>query len=74
MNDNELMTTVRESFTEVRSGTPVERIVSRSRAVRARRRIPGAAAVVAVAAGVAVAVTALVPGGARPAGHLAARA
>jgi hypothetical protein len=74
MNDDELMTTVRESFTTVRSGTPVERIVSRSRAVRARRTIPGAAAVVAVAAGVAVAVATLVPGGPRTAGHPAAGA
>ena len=71
MNDDELMTTVRESFTAVRSGTPVEQIVSRGRAVRGRRRIPGAAAVLAVAAGVAVAVTTLVPGGSHPAGHQA---
>ncbi len=41
MNDNELITTVRESFTGIHSTTPVGQIVSRSRAVRARRRIPG---------------------------------
>jgi hypothetical protein len=62
MNDNELMTAVRESFTGVQSRTPVEQIVSRSRAVRARRRIPGAAGALAVVAGAAVAATALVPG------------
>jgi hypothetical protein len=67
VNDDELMTTLRESFATVRSGTPVEPIVRRGRAVRARRRIPGAAAALAVAAGTAVAVTALVPGGSGPA-------
>jgi hypothetical protein len=66
MNDNELMTAVRESFTDVHSRTPVEQIVSRSRAVRARRRIPGAAGALAVVAGAAVAVTALLPGGSHP--------
>jgi hypothetical protein len=70
MNDEELMTTVRESFTAVRSDTPVERIVSRSRAVRGRRRIPGAAGLLAVTAGVAVAVVTLVPAG-QATGHAA---
>lgn len=63
MNDNELMTAVRESFTGVQSRTPVEQIVSRSRAVRARRRLPGAAGALAVVAGAAVAATVLLPGG-----------
>ena len=67
MNDQDLITTMRESFTDVQSATPVERIVSRSKAIRARRRIPGAVAVVAVVAAAGAAV-ALVPGGpARPA-------
>ena len=61
MNDDELITTVRESFTGIHSTTPVEQIVSRSRAVRARRRIPGVAAALAVAAGAALAVAALLP-------------
>jgi hypothetical protein len=61
MNDDELITTVRESFTGVHSTTPVAQIVSRSRAVRARRRIPVLAAALAVVAGAAVAVTALLP-------------
>jgi hypothetical protein len=63
MNDDELITSVRESFTGVRSATPVERIVSRSRAVRARRRTPALAGAAAVLAGTAVAVTTLVPSG-----------
>ena len=41
MNDDELMTSVRDTFTGVHSATPVEQIISRGRAVRARRRIPG---------------------------------
>jgi hypothetical protein len=63
MNDDELITSVRESFTGVRSATPVERIVSRSRAVRARRRTPALAGAAAVLAGTALAVTTLVPSG-----------
>jgi hypothetical protein len=62
MNDNELITLVRESFTGVHTTTPVEQIVSRGRAVRARRRIPGLAGVSAVVAGAALAVTTLLPG------------
>jgi hypothetical protein len=67
MNDDELITAVREPFTAVHSTTPVEQIVRRSRAIRARRRLPGAAAALAVAAGTALAVTALVPSGHQPA-------
>jgi hypothetical protein len=63
MNDDELITSVRESFTGVRSATPAERIVSRSRAVRARRRTPALAGAGAVLAGTALAVTTLVPSG-----------
>jgi hypothetical protein len=63
MNDDELITSVRESFTGVRSATPVERIVSRSRAVRARRRTPALAGAAAVLAGTALAVTTLLPSG-----------
>lgn len=61
MNDNELITAVRESVADVHTATPVEQILSRGRAVRARRRIAGAAVALAAAAGVAVAVTALPP-------------
>lgn len=45
MNDDKLMTTVKEPFAGVRMDTPVEQIMSRGRAVRARRRIPGAAGI-----------------------------
>jgi hypothetical protein len=67
MNDDELMTAVRESFAEVRSATALERIVSRSRAVRARRRVPAVTGVLTLAAGAAVAVVALLP--ASPGSH-----
>jgi hypothetical protein len=68
MNDNELMTAVRESFTGVHVTTPVEQITRRGRAVRARRRIPALAGALAVAAGAVVAVTSLLPG-TPPASH-----
>jgi hypothetical protein len=67
MNDHDLMTTMRESFTDVQSATPVERIVRRSQAIRARRRIPGALAVVAVAAAAGTAVALVPAGSAKPA-------
>jgi hypothetical protein len=67
MNDHDLITTMRESFTDVQSATPVERIVSRSKVIRARRRIPGAVAVVAVAAAAGTAVALLPSGSAKPA-------
>lgn len=63
MNDNDLITVVRESFTGVHTVTPVEQIVSRSRTVRARRRATGLAGAMALAAGAAFAVTTLLPGG-----------
>ncbi len=47
MNDEELITLVREQRTAVPMTTPVEQIISRGRSVRARRRLPvlaGAAA------------------------------
>jgi hypothetical protein len=72
MNDNELITAVRESVADVRSATPVARIIGRGRAVRARRRIPGVAGALVVAAGTALAVTTLLPSGhpgLLPSGH-----
>jgi len=71
MNDQELITAVRESVTGVHMTIPAEQIARRSRTIRARRRIPAAAAALAVAAGAAVAalaVTTLVPSGHQP-GH-----
>jgi hypothetical protein len=59
MKDSELITAVRESVADVQATTPVEQILSRGRAVRARRRIPGLAVALAAAVGAAVAVTAL---------------
>ena len=70
MNDDELITALRESFTGVRATTPVEQIVSRGHAVRARRRIPRVAGA-AGAAGAALAAIALLPAS-QPAVHLAA--
>jgi hypothetical protein len=61
MNDEELITVVREQRARVHSATSVEQIISRGRAVRLRRRIPGVAGALAVVAGAAVAVTALIP-------------
>jgi hypothetical protein len=76
MNDEELITAVREQRTKVHSATPVEQIISRGRALRARHRIPAAAAALAVAAGAAVAMTVLVtashPASHQPGAHLAA--
>jgi hypothetical protein len=62
MNDHDLITAVRDSFTDVHSDTPVEQIVRRSRAVRARRRVPALTAAVAVVAAAGLAVTWLLPG------------
>jgi hypothetical protein len=68
MNDNELITAVREQRNKVQMTTPVEQIISRGRAVRTRRRIPGIAGVTAVLAGAALAVPALLPSSHQP-GH-----
>src|ERR1700722_1654856 len=67
MNDHDLITTMRESFTYVQSATPVEQIVRRSQGIRARRRIPGAVAVVAVAAAAGTAVALIPSGSVKPA-------
>jgi hypothetical protein len=47
MNNDELITTVRESVTGVHMAIPEEQIASRSRTIRARRRIPAAAGALA---------------------------
>jgi hypothetical protein len=59
MNDTELVTIVRESFTGVHATTPPDQIARRGRTVRARRRSPLAAGAVALAAGAAAAVFAV---------------
>jgi hypothetical protein len=68
MNDDDLISVLREQRDKVPMTIPVEQIVRRSRAVRARRLIPGGTGVLAVAAGVAFAMTVLAPAG-HPAGH-----
>ena len=50
MNDDEVITAVREQRDKVHSHTPVDQIISRGHTVRARRRIPGAVTALAVAA------------------------
>lgn len=69
MNDDEVITAVREQRDKVHSHTPVEEIISRGRTVRARRRIPGAVTGLAVvaAAGTALALGLTGARGAAPA-------
>jgi hypothetical protein len=72
MNDNELLTTVKEQRTKIPMTVPVEQVISRGRRVRARRRIPALAAALAVMAAAVVAVTFLLPGSQAGGGHTAA--
>jgi hypothetical protein len=67
MTDEELITAVRDQRNRIHMTTPVEQVISRGRAVRARRRIPGVAAALAVTAAVAVlAVTRSAPASHQP--------
>jgi hypothetical protein len=66
MNDDDLMTIVRQSFTDLHSATPVEKIVRRGRAARGRRRIPVLAGALASAGAAVLAVTTLLPGAHQP--------
>jgi hypothetical protein len=59
MNDDELITVVREQRSKLSMTTPVEQITNRGRTVRARRRITGASGLLAVAAVAVAAVTVL---------------
>ena len=61
VHDDELATAVKGSLTGVHMNTPLETIVSRGRAVRTRRRIPGLAGALAVLAAAALAVGVLLP-------------
>ena len=65
MNEHDVMSQVRESFSGLRMDTPVEQVWARSRA-RRRRRLTGLTAATAATAG-AAAVIALTAGGAAPA-------
>jgi hypothetical protein len=60
MNDDELLTAVREQRSKVPMTVPVGQVIRRGRAVRARRWILGLAAALAVVAAAMVAVTAAV--------------
>jgi hypothetical protein len=73
MNDDDLITLVRDSFTGLHSATPADQILRRGRAVRARRRIPVLAGALAVVAAAALAVSALLPGAHQPAPQLSIR-
>ena len=68
MNDDELITVLREQRGKVVMTMPVEQIISRGRSVRVRRRVPGVAAGAGAVAAAAVAV-----GVAFPASHPAVR-
>jgi hypothetical protein len=63
MNDNELITMVRDSVADVHCATPVARIISRGRIVRAQRWVPAVPGTLVVAAGTALAVATLLPSG-----------
>jgi hypothetical protein len=62
MNDDELMTVLREQRGKVPMTVPVEQIVSRGRVVRARRRVPYGAAALGTAGAAAIAVSVALPG------------
>jgi hypothetical protein len=61
MNDDELITVLREQRGKISMDTPVEQIVSRGRAARARRRLPGVAVALGAAAATAFALTSALP-------------
>lgn len=63
MNDPDLITAVRTSYAGTHMDVPLDDIVARGRRLRARRRLPGLAGAAAAMAALALAVTALIPGG-----------
>jgi hypothetical protein len=74
MNDDELMTLVREQRTAVPMTTSVDEIFDRGNTLRTRNRIPRVTGALAVAAGAAVAVAAIIPGGHAAPGQAAPKA
>jgi hypothetical protein len=62
MNNDELLTALREQRTKVPMTISVEQVIIRGRAVRARRQVTGLAAALGAAAAAVIAVTALLPG------------
>jgi hypothetical protein len=74
MHDDELITVLREQRGKVSMTTSLEQIISRGRAVRARRRVPVAAAAVGTAAAATVVASVALPAGnLAAAGHAASR-
>jgi hypothetical protein len=69
MNDSELITVLTEQRGKVQMTTPVEQIIGRGHALRVRRRIPGLAGALAVAAAAALALTTLLPAHHQPRQH-----
>jgi hypothetical protein len=67
MNDDDLITALRKERRKVPMTTPLEQIISRSRAVRARRRIAGVAATLTAVTAGAVAVSVALPPASHPA-------
>jgi hypothetical protein len=65
MNDDELLTVVREQRAKVAMTVPVEQIIRRGRAVRSRRRVSG----LAMLAAAVFAVTALLLSSSQPFSH-----
>lgn len=59
MNDDELITAIRQQRGSVQMVTPVEQIISRGHVVRSRRRLPGLVAAAATVAAATAAVTIL---------------
>jgi hypothetical protein len=72
MNDDDLMTRVREQRTAIPMTTSVDEIFDRGHRLRTRNRIPRVTGALAVAAGAAVAVAAIIPGGHAAPGQAAA--
>jgi hypothetical protein len=72
MNDDELIMVLREQRGNVPMTVPMEEIISRGRAVRARRRVPGVTAAAGTAVAAAVAVSVALPASHPAAGHPAA--
>jgi hypothetical protein len=72
MNDDQLIMVLREQRGKIPMSVPVEEIISRGHAVRARRRVPGVTAAVGTAAVAAVAVSVALPASHPAVGHLAA--
>jgi hypothetical protein len=63
MNDQDLMTAVKDAFADVEMRTPTASVMARGNMLRMRRRLPLAAGGVALTTGAAIAVAVLAPPG-----------